>query len=81
MCAVITVGEWCIRNSRTLQLGRGPVKCQLVVEDNLWIACGHYVHVLEIDSLKMRVSQDIVLWVRISMMPGQFGLSCGSELA
>lgn len=46
-------GEWCIKGSRMLEIGRAPIKCQLVIEDSLWVACGHKVYVVEIDSLKM----------------------------
>lgn len=46
-------GEWCVKTSRTLQCGNAPIRCQLVMKDNLWIACGHVIHVVAIDSLKL----------------------------
>ncbi|KAL8623740.1 hypothetical protein ACOMHN_040086 [Nucella lapillus] len=47
------VGEWCIKSGRSLELGHSPIRCQLIVRDDLWVACGHHVHVLEIDSLNI----------------------------
>nr|KAG5704758.1 hypothetical protein BaRGS_005214 [Batillaria attramentaria] len=45
-------GEWCIKASRTLTFGRAPIRCQLMVGDHLWVACGHKMFVVETDSVK-----------------------------
>ncbi|XP_076451656.1 rho guanine nucleotide exchange factor 10-like protein [Babylonia areolata] len=53
------VGEWCIKSGRSLELGQSPIRCQVVVRDDLWVACGHHVHVVQIDSLHVLASHKL----------------------